>query len=158
MEQYGKNLDRSAAGLINELVQYGATVCRAEALELGINRTGNLVSSITGEVNGEKPVGYVRVNCEYAVYVEFGTGVVGKDNPHPNYKGYTLGYNYDRNGRGELGWWYPTDESDPNPYKSVSANGKLYAWTKGMPSRPFMYNTAKKIDEYIRALNGGSHA
>ncbi len=50
------------------------------------------------------------------------------------------------------------DGPDPNPYKSVSANGKLYAWTKGMPSRPFMYNTAKKIEEYIRALNGGSHA
>lgn len=156
VEQYRRDIEKKIEMLLRELVTYGVTVCRAEALDLSINNTGRLVSSITGETNGSK--GYVRVNCEYAVYVEFGTGVVGEKNPHPNYGGYTLGYNYDHNGHGELGWWYPTDESDPNPYKSRAEDGTLYAWTRGIPSRPFMYNTAKKMGEYIRALKGGGNA
>lgn len=156
VERYQRDIEEKIITLLRELVDYGATVCRAEALDLSINNTGNLISSITGEVSGSK--GYVRVNCEYAVYVEFGTGVVGEKNPHPNYGGYTLGYNYDHNGHGELGWWYPTDESDINPTKYYAKDGNLYAWTRGIPSRPFMYNTAKKMEEYIRALKGGGSA
>ncbi|MGN1108684.1 MAG: hypothetical protein ACI4RK_04810 [Oscillospiraceae bacterium] len=52
---------------------------------------------------------------------------------------------YDINQHGELGWWYPTDSADPNPYKYTAKNGTTYAWTRGMPSRPFMYETAQML-------------
>ena len=71
---------------------------------------------------------------DYGMYVEFGTGIVGASNPHPH------PWIYDVNGHGEKGWFYPTDASDPNPWKHYY-NGKLYAWTKGQKARPFMYNT-----------------
>lgn len=74
---------------------------------------------------------------EVGVYVEFGTGVVGSRTPHS----LMSSMSYDANGHGDAGWWYPTDESDPNPHKWTDPGGTLRAWTRGMPSRPFMYET-----------------
>lgn len=75
----------------------------------------------------------------YAMFVEFGTGVVGKDNQHP--KPNMSNWTYDINEHGESGWWYPSKESDPNPTKYLSKSGEWWAWTKGQASRPFMYLT-----------------
>ena len=72
-------------------------------------------------------------------FVEFGTGVVGLAHQHP--ESYKAGWGYDDYGHGEKGWWYPTTEGDLNPYKWTDPEGQLRAWTKGMPSRPFMYDT-----------------
>ena len=52
---------------------------------------------------------------------------------------------YDKKGHGKLGWWYPSGEGDTNPTRYQLADGTFIAWTKGMPSRPFMYNTAQKL-------------
>lgn len=82
----------------------------------------------------------------HSMFYEFGTGVVGKGNPHPNDELLaTLGWNYDINEHGDLGWWYPTDETDGNPFKWIDDKGQLRAWTKGMESRPFMFNTARLL-------------
>lgn len=75
----------------------------------------------------------------YAMFVEFGTGVVGEDNPHPNPS--MSNWIYDINEHGESGWWYQSRENDPNPTKYITKSGQWLAWTKGMPSRPFMYLT-----------------
>ena len=85
----------------------------------------------------------MKCSCGYAVYVEFGTGIKGEGSPHPDTA--ILGWKYDINQHGELGWWYPTDNADPNPYKYTAKNGTTYAWTRGMPSRPFMYETAQML-------------
>lgn len=74
----------------------------------------------------------LTAGADYAMFVEYGTGIVGATNPHPH------PWAYDINGHGDNGWYYPTTDDDPNPNKHVY-NGQLYAWTKGMPSRPFMY-------------------
>lgn len=76
----------------------------------------------------------IMADTDYAVYVEYGTGVVGSENPHPH------PWEYDVNGHGDKGWFYPTTEEDPNPRKHTY-NGQLYGWTKGQASRPFMYRT-----------------
>jgi len=78
----------------------------------------------------------IMIGSEYAMFVEYGTGIVGSENPHP-----TGRWNYDVNSHGESGWWYPTDSSDPNPSKKMNKNGNMVAWTKGVPSRPFLYDT-----------------
>lgn len=83
------------------------------------------------------PIGIKGIKLEvggHAMYVEYGTGIVGSENPHPH------PWIYDVNNHGEKGWFYPTTESDPNPNKHYY-NGVLYAWTKGQRSRPFMYKT-----------------
>ena len=93
--------------------------------------TSPLMSAISVDVIGKG----IKVSVgEYGMYVEFGTGIVGSENPHPH------PWVYDVNGHGEKGWFYPTDASDPNPWKHYY-NGTLYGWTKGQKARPFMYNT-----------------
>src|SRR5690554_2123449 len=65
---------------------------------------------------------------DYAMYVEFGTGIVGtgmseekKGKPHP--KASESGWNYDVNEHGESGWTYPTSADDPNPNKWQDEDG-----------------------------------
>lgn len=80
----------------------------------------NLINNIVVEDDGLGII--VTVASEYAMYVEYGTGIVGSENPHPH------PWEYDINAYGEDGWIYKGDD------------GKLH-WTAGQPSRPFMYNT-----------------
>lgn len=139
LRAYKSKVESLAVRLVDELTASGEQIARQETAD--IRMTGELQNSITRDFGGR--MGSVRCNCGYAVYVEFGTGVKGKGSPHPDVA--ILGWIYDVNNHGELGWWYPTDDTDTNPTKRRSKNGTLYAWTKGMPSRPFMYNTAERL-------------
>ena len=78
-------------------------------------------------------------SSEYAMFVEYGSGIVGLDGePHPKLPS---GWIHDSNGNGDEGWWYPTTASDPNKYKYKTKNGDYLAWTRGQEARPFMYDT-----------------
>lgn len=80
----------------------------------------------------------IGVGTDYAVYVEFGTGIVGASNPHQN------AWTYDVNGHGGEGWWYPTTADDRNKKKYFSKNKGIWlGWTAGQEKRPFMYDTWK---------------
>lgn len=95
-----------------------------------------LVSSASVEILSD---GFeVKVSDKSAMFIEFGTGIVGANSPHP--KPIRGNWIYDTGGHGERGWYYPTTESDPNPWKHYY-NGKLYGFTKGVQSRPYMYKT-----------------
>lgn len=80
----------------------------------------------------------IEIASEKVEFFEYGTGIRGAGSPHPNPP---IGWIYDVNGHGSKGWWYPTDSSDPNPYKWTDGSGTLRAWTKGKFSRPFIYDT-----------------
>lgn len=80
----------------------------------------------------------LSVNAKYAIYVEYGTGIVGSQNPHPKIDRWF----YDVKGHGNQGWWYQTDFAYPNQLSFVDPDtGQLWAWTKGQTSKPFMYQT-----------------
>ena len=101
--------------------------------------TGELYHGIYGEFRDG--IGYVCALADngegknYAVYVEFGTGYVGKGSSHPLASevgwAYAIGETIHEDPRHPTwgpGWWYPGDD------------GKAH-WTSGQPARPFMYNT-----------------
>lgn len=112
--------------------------------ELGINIANTYISaySIPSEVIGQivlqkgdvivsgSTIQIIVTNDE-ALFWEYGTGLVGKDNPHID----TNGWEYNVNNY-QKGW----------VYKGL---GTAYSWeikdgiyfTKGMPSQPFMYLT-----------------
>lgn len=144
--RYRNELKQKANKLVRDLVSEGASLARSECPV----RTGNLYNSIVEEFDSTENKGYIRVNCPYAVYVEMGTGIRGEQSPHPDKSVIGFDFDYDRNGHGAGGWWYPTDASDPNPTKYTAKDGQMYAWTAGMPSRPFMYNAAKQLKDKIR--------
>lgn len=75
---------------------------------------------------------------DYAMYVEFGTGIMGGEDPHPEAM---MDYR-------DEGWWYPTENPYPGQWHFVGRDGNTIAYTEGMPSRPFMYETQL----YIRRI------
>ena len=117
--------------LVQALTEEGAEIARLEVRRLDAFYTGELLNSIEGYFSSKSNVGIIRADAYYAVYVEFGTGVVGKQSPHPN----PQGWQYDVNNHGDKGWVYYDDESGE------------FRWTKGVESRPFMYNTARELEK-----------
>ncbi len=117
--------------LVTAISDKGAEIAKVQVRSLGAVDTGKLEASIDGYFDVERGIGIVKADTPYAVYVEFGTGIVGAESPHPD-KG---SYVYDVNKHGEKGWVY-------------HKNGRFYR-TKGQPSRPFMYFTARELEQII---------
>lgn len=119
---------------IKEAIKTGMTIgierfkeLLIKRMELELSRYGLGDSSFMNEIS-IIPIsgGYeISVGKDYAMYVEYGTGIVGSEHPHPSPE---IPWAYDINNHGDDGWQY------------IGKDGKLH-WTKGQPSRPFMYNT-----------------
>ncbi len=144
LERYKAELKEKCTRLTQLLIEKGIENVEYIILNTSYLDTGELLSGLRRDAAAAisttatgKIVGYISVSSDYAVYVEFGTGVIGSSSPHDLAS--ELGYVY---GKSENGWWYPTDEADPNPTKFEAEDGKLIAHTKGQPAKSFMYDTA----------------
>jgi len=93
--------------------------------------TGELESSIQVE-KVSKEIAKVYTDLFYAQFVEYGTGVIGKNKPHKNIS--ESGWSYDINEHGEEGW----------VYKDKSGQ---YFWTAGEEAHNFMYDTLVQLKE-----------
>lgn len=94
----------------------------------------------------------IRNTDAKALFYEMGTGVVGASHPAVGEYVKRFGWVYDVNGHGEEGWWYPTTEDDPNPYKWTDPGGQLRAWTKGLEALNGFYNAYKLIEQNIKDI------
>lgn len=130
LKRYKRELNKKVSLLIKTLTDYGVDVAKAQIRELGAWYTGELESSITGYFSPTVGAGVIKAGSPYAVFVEFGTGIVGQTSPHPDPKD----WQYDINKHGEDGWIYFNER-----------DGRWH-WTKGVESRPFMYNTARELE------------
>jgi len=139
VKQFEKEFLRKCNLLVEELTDYGAEVAKIQVAQLDAVYTGELQNSIEGYYSPSTNVGIIEAGAYYAVYVEFGTGVVGSQSPHPN----PQGWQYDVNQHGDEGWVYYDDGS-----------GK-FRWTKGFKSRPFMYNTARQLERECKKIAEG---
>ena len=135
---YRDEVIRKCNELIRQLTEYGYEFAKFEVLRLGSFDTGNLADSIEGFFDEQSRVGFVKADCWYAVYVEYGTGVVGAGQAHP--AAGTHGWVYDINHHGESGWVY------------WSGRDGQFHWTKGQPSHPFMYNTMRELQQQARSM------
>lgn len=135
LAEYKKKVDSAPAKLTKSLVDKGVQLAQENVSDMGAIDSWALQSSIHAETNGA--TGAVVADAGHAAFVEFGTGVVGASDPHPNPG--LAGWKYDVNEHGEKGWWYP------------GKDGKLH-WTKGMASRPFMYDTSIQIRDYVEPM------
>lgn len=130
-----KELQAKAERLVHLLTEQGVSLAQMNADFMSIYDTGALVRGIVSRYEGK--VGFVSSTAAHSCFCEFGTGVMGQRNPHPDVA--LLGWRYDVNGHGDLGWWY------------TGADGQSH-WTKGMPSRPYMYETAKMLEKFVVPL------
>lgn len=97
--------------------------------------SGELADSITWEYDEGTNTGKIIIGSNYALFVEYGTGIVGAQNPHPEP---APGWTYDVNAHGEKGWTYFDEKQN------------RYRWTKGEPAHAFVYKTR----EYMKSLAG----
>lgn len=135
----------SLAELAEMLTMEGVDVAKMQVVALDAVRTGDLENSIYGYYDRKTHIGFVFAPSPYAFYVEYGTGIVAMTAPHPEQG--LRGIQYDQNGHGLEGWWYPSEDG-----WYVTKSGERLAWTKGMPARPFMYNTMKWLEEAARTM------
>lgn len=147
------DLKDAMRGLVEELAKQGAEIAKIEITDLGAVDTGALRASIGyGAFDPATRTAIVYAGGYYACFVEFGTGVVGQQNPPPALDSMqdfaVMGENgalyteYDTNKHGEAGWWYRP------------VGGTRYRWTKGMPARPFMYNTYVNLGDIAKHHGG----
>lgn len=134
LQMYKEELERRVELLVKTLTDRGAEIARAKVVDMDAVYSGDLLGSINSYLSatGAIPVGFIRVNADYGMFVEFGTGIVGAENPnHPAHSAFD--WEHDIHGHGYSGWWYPGDDGQAH-------------WTKGQPSRPFMYETARQLE------------
>ncbi len=141
LEEYEKSLPEKCRRLVERLTEEGVLIAKEKIVSMAAFEDGDLLSSMQGFMYKEGNKGLIIAGCKHAAFVEFGTGVIGKGKQHPDIP---VPWTYDGNGHGEDGWYY-YDEGQGR-----------YRFTKGMPSRPFMYETAKelrdRLTEYAREV------
>ena len=103
VEEYRRDLLRKCNELIRQLTEYGYEFAKLEVLRMGAFDTGELADSIQGYFDPDVGIGFIRAECWYAVYVEFGTGIVGAgfgggSPPHPNAGAHGWVYDYHHHG------------------------------------------------------------
>ena len=154
VEKFAEQLREIIEELIKHLTEEGKTIAAVKVVEMGAVESQDLLKSIDGYYNEDLRTGFVRAKSYHAFFVEYGTGIVGGSNRHPEIEGdwappaitngdktYT---EYDSYKHGAKGWWYPSDKGWYIPKKSDGT--MAYAWTKGYRARPFMYQTFKELE------------
>ena len=139
-------LAQSMNDLMQKLVDEGISVARIQIASMDAVDTGALEHSIAGYFDPQTRIGYVFSGSPYAIYVEYGTGPIGAQDPHPVPE--TASWQYDigetiheniQHPEWGRGWWYPGDD------------GKSH-WTQGQPSRPFKFNTLEWLEEAAETI------
>lgn len=153
LKAYKNGLTYKCQKLAESLAEKGVEIAKAEIISLDAVFISELLESIHSEEKGGG-VWAVIADSEHAIFVELGTGIVGKESPYPY--DFPDGVSWDYNSgstirqamkdivihgstfvkAGEYYWTY------------IGEDGKLHI-TKGMPSRPFMHNTANELKEMI---------
>ena len=126
-----ENIPKLARDLVEIMCREGVEIAKANVVRMGIVDTGDLLESIHYAISGNGTYGVIRVDSDHGLYVEFGTGVVGSLDPHPQ----ASPSQYDVNGHGWDGWYYFNDRK------------QKIQWTAGVGSRPFMWETARMLSQ-----------
>lgn len=132
LEDYQKKVEGLGPGIVKAATEQGVEEAKNQALYMNAYDSGELINGIVGEAHDG--IGHIMSTAPHSIFVEFGTGILGKQSPYPVNP--PIGWQYDVNEHGEAGWWYTGDD------------GKKH-WTKGMPSRPFMYDTAQILRQSL---------
>lgn len=132
LEEYQQKVEQAGEKITTTLTERGVSLAQLNASYMSIYDTGELVNGIDSAYFGTS--GYIISSAPHSAFCEFGTGIRGLESQHPNPG--LAGWRYDVNDHGEAGWFYTGDD------------GKSH-WTAGMPSRPYMYDTAQMLRNMV---------
>lgn len=127
LKMYRESIDIGLKTSISELTKKGYEYMMSHVPE----DTGTLKNSIIWEFDKLTQKGTIKIGADYVLFVEYGTGIVGKKFPHPDPKS----WKYDVNNHGVKGWWYFDDSQNK------------IRWTRGRSASAFVYKTMKFLEK-----------
>ena len=145
LRAYQNDLTYKCQLLAEKLAENGVEIARVQIADLDAIFTSELLSSIHAEYKGSTKGGNiwsVVAGTDHAMFVEFGTGIVGKQSPYPGELPdgvsweYASGKTIRQLADGRYGWFYKDDDGQ-------------WWFTEGMPSRPFMYYTSIQLRDIV---------
>lgn len=107
--------------------------------KVGINGNYSSTEIIPTKNEGNIVTGGIKTTDEKDTYREFGTGIVGSNNPHISEILAQIGWKYDVNNHGEKGWIYPKEDG-------------TFGWTKGIAAQKKFYNAMKNMEESFKTI------
>lgn len=149
LKQYQKSLDERCRRIVEKCAERGVQIATMQVFGLDAVFTGELINSIHAQYKGKQQGEHtyaIIAGSEHAVFVEFGTGQRGIDEPYPYPLpqgvswSYATGKTIRKNAlTGRYYWFYPGQDG-------------LWHYTEGMPARPFMYNTSVELQREIMQI------
>ena len=125
LEEYKKKLPQVAENIVRRVSEVGLQDNHKSTEMLPVKNEGNIVS------------GGIKTTDEIDTYREFGTGIVGSQNPHPDLMSgwqYYVPSPYKKTMNGRQGWIYP------------KGNGE-YVFTEGIPASKKFYNAMIRMEQ-----------
>lgn len=141
--EYQEDLNEKLDLFVQKLCEKGVEIAKEKVSVHDAIDTGELLNSIDlreGDIIKNGSQWFIYTDCDYAKFIEFGTGVIGENSPYltstPIEWNYASGKTIFTTIDGKTGWYYPTKDGQVR-------------FTEGQPSRPFMYETALELREQI---------
>lgn len=107
--------------------------------EVGLENNYNSTELLPVKNEGNVVTGGIKTTDEKDTYREFGTGIVGSNNPHIAEYLAKAGWKYDVNEHGEKGWIYPKSDG-------------TFGWTKGLPAEKKFYEAMLKMEDSFQEI------
>jgi hypothetical protein len=146
VNEYKKEVETKTVELLNKLSEMGVDVAKAKLVDMGAVLSGELHQSIHAYYSPTLNAAYVAVTNKHAVYVEFGTGPRGAESPHPSGNGQYK----------DEGWWTKADDKDMGSLYGwqslILPNDDIIYYTEGQVAKPFLYETAKQLENEIERV------
>lgn len=125
IDEYKKYLEEKQ----KEMLQKTKNVVQ-EVSKIGLEGNHKSTELLPVKYDGSVVSGGIKTTDPVDTYREYGTGIVGSNNPHPDIM---TGWKYDVNEHGEKGWIYPKGDG-------------TYGWTKGLPAEKKFYEAMERME------------
>lgn len=151
LNDYYEQLEERCKRLVMKLAEYGAEVAKAIIVDLPYS-TGDLENSIFAIYDEKEHCALLKADSEHAVFVEFGTGLIGEGTytnsdylavaEENGWEGYFVGGDEGcefLSSTGRYGW------------VTVMNNGKYY-FTEGQEAKHFMDDASRAMQEKFNEI------
>lgn len=146
LKAYKKWTQGKCDELALELAKRGTFLIRMKIAEYDAIDTGAMISAVSYPERIEPGMYRITLRVDngsgknYALFVEYGTGIEGFGKQHPEAGemgwNYAVGKHIFQTQDGRIGWVYPTKDGS-------------FRFTEGQPSRPFWHDAVQELPEYI---------
>lgn len=139
IKHHQRSLEAKIDLFTEKLAEQGVYLAKEKVTMYDAIFTADLINSIHLEPRNDGMYAIVS-DSEHTAFVEFGTGQMGQEGSYPYTfpEGVTWEYNTGKTifqiADGQYGWFYPALDG-------------TWKFTQGMPSRPFMYETALDLND-----------